>query len=48
MKKTASVLKLIGSLIPAAAMAMGKASASRACSFWFYQPRVPKALKKSR
>lgn len=47
MKKN-TILHRIGSLIPAAAMALGKASVSRACSFWFYQPRVPKALKKSR
>jgi cyclic lactone autoinducer peptide len=35
-----------GTIIAAAAFTTGKYAASRACWFWFNQPKVPESMKK--
>ena len=35
-----------GTIIAAAALTTGKLAASRACWFWFNQPKVPEGMKK--
>lgn len=36
------------SLITRMAKAIGKASVNSACALWYYQPKVPKAMKEEK
>lgn len=41
-----SFMSRYGTIIAAAALTTGKLAASRACWFWFNQPKVPEGMKK--
>ncbi|WP_297958729.1 cyclic lactone autoinducer peptide [uncultured Ruminococcus sp.] len=46
MKRIKTFLLKHGALIAAMAMAAGTESMSKACWFWFNQPKVPEGMKK--
>lgn len=46
MRLLRSFMSRYGTVIAAAALATGKLAASRACWFWFNQPKVPEIIKK--
>lgn len=47
MNQLRKLVKNVGKLIPAVALMLGTTTATQACMWWFYQPRIPaKMLKK--
>lgn len=45
MSKWEKLIISVGRLLPALALMLGTATATRACNWWFHQPKVPEALK---
>ena len=48
MKKINKIVLKFGSSVATLALAIGVSSISSACYFWFYQPKMPKAIEKFR